>query len=225
MRVETIGLATLYLWDCLEVLPGLTQVDACVTDPPYNVGKDYGEHDDSMESHAYIEWLTQRWSLLKADTLLYTPGRRHLWDSREICQAAGYTLARPLAWHKKEYAGDKFSDGPAMCWEPIIWAYRGKKRFEKRFGAMGRDHLTVNSVKLNPYAKVHPCPKPIEVPLWLVQLFAPASVIDPFMGTGTTGEAAIRLGRSFVGIELNPEFFDVACKRIERAQVQQRLFA
>lgn len=217
MRVERIGTATLYQADCLEVLPTLAPVDAVVTDPPYNVGKKYGTHDDDMTPDEYVAWLTERWRALRTQTLVYTPGDRHFWDSRRICEGAGFTLGRMLAWHKKEFAGDKFTAGPAMCWEPVIWAYRGERAWNKLFGHDGRDHLTVPSTHGNDYADLHPCPKPIEVPRWLVRLFSKTSVADPFMGTGTTGEAAVKLGREFYGMEIDPEHFDTACRRIEAA--------
>lgn len=221
-----IGDATLYLGDCLEVLPTLPKVDAVIADPPYNCGKDYGDlNDDDIERQEYIAWLASRWRACKADTIVYTPGDRHLWDAPEICTRAGMVLGRLLAWHKKEFAGDKWSGGPAMCWEPIVWAYRGPKVFAKIFGHAGRDHLTVNSTHGNPYAALHPCPKPIEVPLWLIGIFAASSVLDPMMGTGTTGEAAVRAGRKFIGIEIEPKYFNIACERIDNAYRQQRMFA
>ena len=223
MRIERIGKATLYCGDCLEILPTLDRVDAAVTGPPYNVGKNYGTHDDAMPAAEYVAWLTARWHALPTDTLVYTPGDRHFWDTPRICADAGFQLGRMLAWHKREFAGDLFAGGPAMCWEPIIWAFRDGKAFNKIPGTLGRDHLTVNATHGNPYAKLHPCPKPIEVARWLVGLFTVDSALDPFMGSGTLGVAAIELGRSFIGIELDPRFFDVACERISRAQPGMRI--
>lgn len=223
MRKEIIGDATLYLGDCLEILPTLSRFDACITDPPYNCGKNYGIHNDSMDRETYAQWLADRWAVLPTDTLLYTPGNRNVWDVPRIFERSGFKLAQPLAWHKKEFAGDKYAAGPAMSWEIVVWAYRTRKQVAKLYGHAGRDHLTVNSIHGNPYSRLHPCPKPVEVPLWLIQLFSPMSVLDPMMGTGTTGEAAVRLGRSFVGIEIEPRHFETACGRIERAQAQKAL--
>lgn len=224
MRKEVIGNATLYLGDCLDILQTLQPVDPCITDPPYNCGKRYGTHNDSMTPAVYADWLTARWAVLPPDTLIYTPGNRNLWSVPRVCNRAGFKLAQPLAWHKREFAGDKYAAGPAMSWEIVIWAYRVKKQVAKIYGHAGRDHLTVNSIHGNPYARVHPCPKPVKVPLWLIRLFSLRSVVDPFMGTGTTGEAAMRLGRTFVGIEVERAHFDTACRRIEQAQMQARLF-
>jgi site-specific DNA-methyltransferase (adenine-specific) len=191
-------------------------VDAVITDPPYNCGKKYGIHDDSMLPQEYCTWLSSIWKSIPTNTLVYTPGDRHLWDSPMICRLAGFDLSRPLAWHKKEFAGDKWSAGPAMCWELIVWAYRGEKRFNKIYGHSGRDHLTVNSTHGNWVADVHPCPKPIEVPAWLVAIFSQDTVLDPFMGSGTTLVAAKNLGRKAIGIEIEERYCEIAAKRLSQ---------
>ena len=223
--VVKIGDATLYHGDCLEILPTLPKVDAVITDPPYNVGKDYGTHNDAMSRGAYVDWLAACWRLIPTDTLIYTPGMRHFWDTPDVLTRAGLSIGPLLGWHKKEFAGDKWGGGPAMCWEPVVWAHRGKKEFVKVCGTYGRDFLVVNATHGNPYAKVHPCPKPIEVPQWLIGIFARETVIDPFMGSGTTGVACANLGRKFIGIEIERKYFDIACERIDNAYRQKRMFA
>lgn len=110
-RKEVIGNATLYLGDCLEILPTLPKVDAVITDPPYNVGKAYGSHDDSMSDAAYLTWLSSRWWVLPTDTLVYTPGLRQFWNTQEIVRCGGFQMGPLLGWHKKEFAGDKFGAG------------------------------------------------------------------------------------------------------------------
>jgi hypothetical protein len=128
-----------------------------------------------------------------------------------------------LGWHKKEFAGDKWTVGPAMCWEPIIWASKSQKPFyNKTFGTGGRDFLVVNSTHGNPFAADHPCPKPMPVMRWLVSLFAPneATVIDPCAGTGTTLKAAKDLGRSAIGIEIEEKYCEIAAKRLSQEVFQ-----
>lgn len=225
-RVERIGSATLYLADCLDVLPDIGNADCAITDPPYNVGKAYNSHPDDMRAADYCAWLGARFCRLRCGTLLYTPGDRHLWDAPTICQVGGFTLNRPLGWHKKEFAGDKWTGGPAISWEPIVWASRGPKQFNKIFGISGRDFLVVNATHGDPWAKLHPCPKPLPVMRWLVGLFCPpgGTVVDPFMGTGTTGAACAFQGRSFVGIEIDKAYFEAALRRIEDAQRQRDMF-
>jgi DNA modification methylase len=71
----------------------------------------------------------------------------------------------------------------------------------------------------------HPTQKPLGVMQWCLGFLPDAvTILDPFMGSGTTGVAAIQLGRKFIGIELDPDYFDIACKRIEEAWKQPRLF-
>lgn len=223
-RVERIGDAELWLGDCREILPTIGAVDAVITDPPYNCGKAYGVHNDSMDTEDYCRWLSSVWARIPADTLIYTPGDRHLWDVPRICGDAGFSLGRPLAWHRKEFAGDKWYGGPAMSWEPVIWAYQGKKKFNRIYGHSGRDHLTVNCVRFTPHRAEHPCPKPLEVMLWLVGIFAQESCLDPFFGTGTTAVACLKLGRRFVGIEIEERYFDITCRRIEDFYRQGDIF-
>ena len=73
--------------------------------------------------------------------------------------------------------------------------------------------------------RYHPTQKPLEVMKWVIELCPKAqTILDPFMGSGTTGVAAIQLGRSFIGIERDPKYFDIACQRIEQAVAQGQLF-
>ena len=75
------------------------------------------------------------------------------------------------------------------------------------------------------YRKDHPTQKPTELMQWCIHQVGVAGVIlDPFMGSGTTGVAAVQMGRKFIGIEREPKYFDIACKRIEQAQLQVDMF-
>jgi site-specific DNA-methyltransferase (adenine-specific) len=220
--------ATIYHGDALEVMAGMDDdsVDAVITDPPYNVGKDYGpDHDDRMAPADYRVW-TIRWlraaAAVSRDGVVFTPGTANVRQALDVLDTAGLRYVRMLGWHRKEFAGDLWSGGPAISWEPVIWASKVEKAyFTKTFGTYGRDFLVVNSTHGNPWAKVHPCPKPIEVMRWLVGLFVPpdGSVLDPFVGTGTTLEAAQLLGRHGIGIELNADH----CRSAERRIAQGTL--
>ena len=206
------GAVTIYHGDALKVTASMPDdvVDAVITDPPYNVGKDYGpDHDDRMDPGDYRAWMI-RWlrvaAALSRDAVVFTPGLTNLPMALEVLPHADLRLARILGWHRKEFAGDKWNGGPAMSWEPVIWATTQEKPyFTKTFGTYGRDFLVVNSTHGNPWAQLHPCPKPIEVMRWLVGLFTPpgGSVLDPFVGSGTTLEAAKQSGRTSIGIDLS----------------------
>ena len=73
--------------------------------------------------------------------------------------------------------------------------------------------------------RFHPTQKPVAVMKWVIDLCPKAdTILDPFMGSGTTGVAAVQMGRKFIGIEREPKYFDIACERIEHAQAQATLF-
>lgn len=212
---------TIYHGDCAEVLDalGTALADAVLTDPPYNVGKDYGDaHDDAKTDDGHDEWLAKRLELATrgVDGLVFFSGTKNF-HRAPLVLPPGFQIHRILGWHRKEFAGDKWVGGPAMCWEPIVWASRAEQPFYNRlFGHMGRDFLVVNSTHGDPLRAVHPCPKPKRVMDWLVGLFVPegGSVLDPFMGTGTTLRAAKDSGRRAIGIDSNERYCEVAAQRL-----------
>lgn len=221
------GLVTIYHGDCLEVaydadvFPRCSQVDNLVLlDLPYNVGKAYDGYDDDLDEKVYWSWVGQVLDSYGGQTLAWFPGALNIERALIELHSSGWTpLRRLLAWHKKEYAGDLFHSGPAMCWEPIIWA--GSDHWNKKFGAWGRDLLVVNSTHGDPLRQLHPCPKPPEVLRWLVGLFAPdpesgGSVVDPTMGTGTTLLEAKYLGVRAIGIEQSERYCEVAARRLDQ---------
>jgi site-specific DNA-methyltransferase (adenine-specific) len=209
-RIETIGEATLYLGDCLEILPTLGKVDAVVTDPPYGIGFKYATHDDSLDG-----W----YELMDAVV--------------PICRSIARFVVMPscavkrLPWWYKNHSPDwliawhKGSPGHQSAigfndWEPhVVWGRPARPMHDYFSTQCGFD------------PNGHPCPKPLDYAMWLVSRAAPSggSVADPFMGSGTTGVACMRLGRQFSGIEKDPAYFDIACRRIEEAYKQPRLFA
>lgn len=212
--------------DCIDVMRTMPNdsIDVCITDPPYNVGKNYGGHDDEVPVEQYVAWLAERlaqaWRVCRLG-LVYFPGKRYAMRSAEVLRAAGIDPdgCELLGWHKTEFAGDKFKQrGPAQCWEPIVWAPKGDAESNDLFGVVGRDFLVVKSHRqeTTPLKALHPCPKPTEVMSWLVGLFCPpgGSVLDPFGGSGTTGLVAQRLGRDAILCELNPEYVAIATARV-----------
>jgi site-specific DNA-methyltransferase (adenine-specific) len=206
-----IGDATLYLGDCLEILPTLGPVDAVVTDPPYGIGVEYGQFDDTPEN---VRLLAEKWLPLArsiSGRVVLTPGNANM-----------HSYPRPtwtLAWITPAGAGS----GPwgFSCWQPIL-AY-GHDPFLSSGKGRAPDiiQLTESSEKNG-----HPCPKPIGFMqrLLIRTTMEAETVLDPFMGSGTTGVACARLGRRFIGIEIEPRYFDIACKRIKREYDQLALF-
>lgn len=239
MRVETIGDATLYLGDCLEILPTLGKVDALLTDPPYGIVHDFGTQNRLDGSRA-LQWAwdgegthaTIRAALSAGLALLNRPGNAFAFAgfdtleiSRELFRAAGMT-PKPWSWVKQcpppPMPGNRWPSAfEVACLGYDAGSYFGDGNTSRK-NVMVADSLRAG----NSERAGHPTQKPLAVMAHLVSaLVAPGTTaLDPFMGSGTTGVAAIQLGRKFVGVELEPTFFDIACRRIEQAVNQGQLF-
>lgn len=223
-RKEIIGDCTLYLGDCRDILPTLGKVDAVVTDPPYGVsyqgsatkhtlkdGEGYASFDDTPEEILTVCVPAVRAAMDLARSGVMTPGNAcsHLYDPPRAQGAIFYP------------SGANAGPWGFVCSQPLF--YYGKDPF-LAFGMGSRPNgfSTTESAEKNG----HPCPKPIGQTRWLVcrVSFPNETVLDPFMGSGTTGVACANLGRSFIGIEREPTYFDIACRRIEEAYKQPRLF-
>ena len=205
--VSDCGTVTLYCGDCLEVLPTLEagSVDAVVTDPPYGIGetsrkaatrrklarvRDYGEHNWDAEP---ISEDHQR-AILSA-------GREIVWfggNYYELPPASPW-----LVWDKLN-SGD-FADAE-LAWSNVGGAVRV---FRHRWNGM------IRNGEERGLPRVHPTQKPIAVMTWATCFTTGETVLDPFMGSGTTGVACVRLGRRFIGIELEPKYFAIAKRRIQ----------
>jgi site-specific DNA-methyltransferase (adenine-specific)/modification methylase len=212
-RVEHIGRATLYLGDCRDILPTLGKVDAVVTDPPYGIGADKGAGKSA-----------DKWSE-------FTGERR--WDEAPI-SATDIALLQRTGEHLIVWGGNYFPLPPSPCW--LIWDKEtaGVTTFadaEVAWTNLAKAMRLKRHLWSGPYMKEredrhHPTQKPLAIMKWCIeQLPAKVSTVcDPFMGSGTTGVAAVQMGRDFVGIERDERFFAIACKRIEDAQRQGDFF-
>lgn len=218
-RVEQIGDCTLYLGDCLEILPTLGNVDAVVTDPPYGVGfagkiendgrKNRGGYASfSDDDPAYILERI-RAAITASARAAITPGVRMMplypeWQDMGVFFVPG---------------GVGLGRWGFCCSHPVL--YYGSR--PKRPGAWPTSFY---DGKPMPSDYGHPTAKPIE---WMERLVNLASlpdetILDPFMGSGTTGVACVKLGRKFIGVEIEERYFQIACKRIEEAYRQADLF-
>ncbi len=231
MRKEQIGAATLYLADAFDIMPTLTQVDSIITDPPYGPKTHNGAltlkegHTaplvdfDSITEEQFIAFcghavqLATRWVVMSCE-----------WRYVVGLEKAGLPLVRFGIWLKPNGAPSFNGDRPATGWEAIAILHReGKKRWN------GGGHHAVwvcNIEQGEPLSGKHPTQKPLALLLDWVKKFADEgeTVLDPFMGSGTTGVACLKLGRSFIGIEKREDYFEIACRRIEDAQRQGNLF-
>lgn len=209
MRKEVIGNATLYLGDCMEVLPMLGKVDAVITDPPYGIGMDGG----NVGYKGFNDFEKLGWDR-------ETPSEEAI---RHVL-AAG---AKAILW-----GGNYFNLPPSRCW--LVWdkgaGFKNRSYAEAELAWASFD-ANVRVFTYDPLArgdykgKHHPTMKPVALMKWCIEHAGNSgTVLDPYMGSGTTGVAAIQMGRSFIGIEREPKYFDIACRRIEQAHAQGQLF-
>jgi len=214
MREEIIGDCRLILGDCLEVLPTLGRFDACVTDPPYGIG----------ESSAKV---ASRGQLAKPIDYGHFD-----WDETP-CSPEIIAQIRDISDWQIIFGGNFFELPPASCW--LIWdKLNGSNDFadcEMAWTnlpkAIRRIYWMWNGMlRKGDDVREHPTQKPVGVMKWtLGHLTGSPDVLDPFMGSGTTGVACTHLGLKFTGIERDPRYFDIACRRIEEAYRHPRLFA
>jgi len=202
-RKEIIGDATLYLADCRDLLSELA-ADAVITDPPY--GTNVTEWDKSIDAETVSRILA---TCPDGYSVFFYSNTRlaHLLNAiRDHGHDAWVT-----AWLKPNAMGFERRFSPQ--WTPVVVAYRGNPRF------WGPD---VISCPIVPQKVKHPTPKPLGLMNWLMYRASDVLdvVLDPFMGSGTTGVAAVQAERKFIGIEIEEKYFSIACKRIEEATRQ-----
>lgn len=199
----------MYLGDCREILAELPRIDAIVTDPPY--GENYTKAGGFSTN--WRDWRGQ------------AP-----WDERRPDRAL-FDLMREKSVHQIIWGGNYFTDylPPSMQW--FVWD-KGQRDFsladfEMAWSSQRKAARVVqySRGKAREDGKEHPTQKPVEVMAYCIEALVGARLIcDPFMGSGTTGVAAIKTGRHFIGIEIEPRYFDIACRRIAEAWKQPRLF-
>jgi DNA modification methylase len=222
-RVEQIGRATLYLGDCRDILPTLPKVDAVVTDPPYGeVNRASGglrNLDKGAADVADFDLQELAENLAKLGRSVYVwCGTEQVSEFRRALVEQGFST-RACVWEKTN---------PSPMNGEYLWLSSIELCvFGKDAGAPFLERCA-SPVWRIPVERdqVHPTQKPVTLMMRQIAASSPASgtVCDPFMGSGTTGVAAVQLGRSFIGIEREPKYFDIACKRIEDAQRQSDFF-
>ena len=216
MEIQNIGDCTLYLGDCLEILPTLGKVDAVVTDPPYGIKWKRGENKSkNSKSHSGIQGDENVEIRDCALNMINAPG---------AVFGSFYTphpkpLKQILVWKKSDDLG-------------LVGAVTGFRRDVEPVFLIGewpikKQHRTALLTAPKPKTNIteHPHTKPTQLVELLILALPGLFIIDPFMGSGTTGVACVNLGRKFIGIEIEPKYFDIACSRIECAYSQRRLFA
>ena len=214
-REEIIGDCRLILGDCREILPTLDKVDAVVTDPPFGVGN-----------------------------FVQTSGR---------LRGRGENMGKSVVWNDFPPDESFFKFLQTISKHRIIWGANFFNCFEDRGGAIvwikrqsmpnfskadiaSCTHYQKTEVVEIPWTNFtvahkaetyHPAERPVELYEWCIDYLSNSCItfLDPFFGSGSTGVACVRKGKKFTGIEIDPKYFDIACRRIEEAVKQPRLFA
>lgn len=220
VRTEIIGDATLILGDALEVLPTLSRADALLTDPPYGIGADKGKAVRARSFNGSkpipsmhcpdMEWDGERPTRDIFDMMLACTDEQIIWGGNYFADWLS-AQGRWLWWDKCQTM-PSYGDGE-LAWTSL------PQTTPKKF-TLANNKLFADRVERH-----HPTQKPLPLMEWCLGFLPNAkTILDPFMGSGTTGVACVNLGRSFIGIEREPTYFDIACRRIEAAYRQPRLF-
>ena len=203
-RKEVIGDCTLYLGDCREIITEIGAVDAVVTDPPYGIG--IGRMQRGKWASAALG--KSVWDAAPAEL-------SHLPEVPSIIWGGNYFALPPsrafLIWDKG--AGFKGRDF-AECEQ--AWC-----SFDANARVFSYDPLARGDYR----GKKHPTQKPVALMEWCLGFLPHAqSILDPFAGSGSTGVACVKMGKAFIGIEIDPDYFDIACRRVEEAYRQPDMF-
>ena len=200
---------TLYLGDCLEVMAEMEagSVDSVITDPPYGIGEDGGacrtRSKPGISKHEKRNWDRSR-------------PDKHVFD-----------VMRTISTNQVIFGGNYFADllPPTMGW--IYWRKLMGGDFSDGELAWTSYNKALKEFTKSPHGmdKVHPTQKPLALMKWVIENYTDEgdTVFDPFMGSGTTGVAAVQLGRKFIGIEIDETYYEIAKKRISQAMLQMRL--
>jgi DNA modification methylase len=238
-RIETIGRATLYLGDCLEVMQTFEPVDHIVADPPYeaslhaakahmsNLRKDGGPELQEIDFDC-IDPIRDRYVKIAATlcsgwfiAFCTVEGARQWAD---CINTSAMKYKRACIWVKPDSTPQFNGQGPAQGAEVFVTAWAGTGH--ARWNAGGKRGVYRHLVNNPEREGTHPTEKPRRLMAEIIADFTNAgqTILDPFMGSGTTGVAAVQMGRDFIGIEREERYFDIACHRIEQAQRQADLF-
>ncbi len=213
----------LYNKDCLEVIPTLSGIDYVVTDPPYGINVNT---DNSRFSGGTAGNMSKRGNGIGSAN-----GKRIINDDKPFDPSFLVGIGKHQIIFGWNNFADKLPSGTCLVWI---------KRYDKAFGSflsdaevawMSKGHGVYCKRDLSNNAianeRVHPTQKPVSIMQWCIEMISNEgdTIFDPFMGSGTTGVAALQLGRKFIGCEIDPKYFAIAEKRIKSAALQPALFA
>jgi site-specific DNA-methyltransferase (adenine-specific) len=234
------GTVTLYCGDCRDVAAHIEDVDTLFTSPPYNCGKPYGSADDNLLLDQFSTFLTETIFAIRARVFVvnvaqYIGSRseRVLFRDVLIDSAGWIPLVDEVIWDKGPANGAAWGNYPnsprIRAQHESIYVF-GNASMPNGNGLDWKDwsRLTTSIWRI-PAAvdlSTHPAQMPVDIAIRAISLWSDIHgvVLDPFMGSGTTGVAAVQLGRRFIGIEISPDYCAIAKRRIEAALGKGTLF-
>jgi hypothetical protein len=205
-----IGLATLYRANCFDVLPHLSGIGAAVTDPPYGIGYKYRSYED--DPNTYSEFMHR---LVPELVRVTGNGSCFVWQNQ--VKSGEWPQYFPKGFRIiaacKIYP-PRLGKPRCLTWDPVIF-WSGKS---KLWDELPQDWCVTDLTKWGGYRGGNPvgCPRPLDQVGWFCRHIRATSIIDPFLGSGTTGVAALLAGKQFIGIEQDPVYFRYACDRIRK---------
>lgn len=210
----TIGNCTLYREDCAFVLPTIPKRYSICSDPPYGIGFEKGDSGRGVGAR-------RNSGKILGDDKPFDPAPLLEFDEVLLFGANHYAARLPEgAWHVWDKlqgvpSFDSFSDAE------LIWL-KGKPTATRIVSHLWKGVLKASEKDA---VKVHVSQKPVAVMAWCLRLLKGQTIVDPYMGSGSTGVACVKLGREFIGIEKDEKHFATACRRIEEAQQQGDFFS
>lgn len=216
IREEQIGDCRMILGDCLQVMPLLGKVDAVVTDPPYGTADAWqggfsGKHGWGRQGGMKAKrnsWDAERPPKEAFDIMLSISKDQIIWGGNYFADLLPPSM-RWLAW-------DKCQRNFTLADLELAWTSQNK--------AIRAFNLSRSQAAKDGKGN-HATPKPVSLMEWCLGFLPNAeTILDPFMGSGTTGVACAKMGRKFIGIELDPDYFEIACDRVFKAYAQPDLF-
>ena len=202
----------LFCGDCLEIMPTLGKVDAVVTDPPYGI-----KADSKMAKQAgqqYGKAAAKKRAYLKTE-----------WDN-EPASAEIISTCQAVAKNCIIWGGNYFFLPPSSCW--LVWdKLNGENNFADcelawtnlKKAVRIKRHMWNGMIREGHEERFHPTQKPLALMEWCLSFLPDAvTILDPFMGSGTTGVACVNMGKNFIGIEKDPQYFEIAKERIAEAE-------
>jgi DNA modification methylase len=211
-------LGKLYHGDCLEIMPELEPVDLVLTDPPWNVGKDFGECKDTWTEKEYLIFIAKLKTLWSKNVCLILSNRNESFKpwfdnypkAKIIICEIGASIQTKVNNIRNQYKPILSTCNANRVvrdvWHGFRWYEEGYYFAEKTYG--------------------HPSPKSVKLLVECVDLFSSQDdvVLEPFLGSGTTAVACERLNRRWIGIEIEEKYCEIAAKRIENERKQLKMF-